>query len=126
MSHQTTIQDIQVTDLDALAEACKDLGLQLTKGKARGYYGATVKCDHVIRLRGPYDVAVHRQADGTYSLSADLWRGHVERELGPGLQKLKQRYAYRKLVKEAKKKGFTVRTKTERDGTIKLTLSAWR
>ena len=97
MSHFTTIET-QVRDLDALREACEDLGLQLLSGvPCRGYAGATRKAAHVIRLKGPYDIAVEpsKEKDGTYGLTTDWWDGHVAKEVGTGYGRLLQTYAIR-------------------------------
>jgi hypothetical protein len=84
MSHFTTIA-VQVKDLDALRTACAELGLEvIANAEARGYKRNRLKGDYVIKLKGPYDIAVERQKDGRWALTADLWQGHVEREVGPG------------------------------------------
>ena len=83
MSHFTTITT-QIRDPVALRGACQELGVELLKDTtARGYGSNVHQGDYVIRLRGPYDVALTRQQDGSYGLTTDWWDGHVERELGP-------------------------------------------
>ena len=58
MSHFTTIQT-QIRDLDALQDACVELGLAfLPNSTCRGYAGVVRQAPHVIRLKGPYDIAV--------------------------------------------------------------------
>ena len=92
MSHFTTITT-QIRDLVAVRGACQELGIELLENTtARGYAGNTHRGDYVIRLRGPYDVALTRQQDGSYGLTTDWWDGHVERELGTGYGKLLQLY----------------------------------
>ena len=60
MSHFTTIQT-QLRDLDALRQALGELGVTLhEKAHARGYAGNTLKGDYVIRLKGPYDIALNQ------------------------------------------------------------------
>ena len=83
MSHFTEIKT-QIKDITALRAACKELGLELIENAdARGYGGRCLHGDYVIKLKGPYDIAVQRQTDGSFNLVADLWRGHVEREAAP-------------------------------------------
>jgi hypothetical protein len=72
--------------------------------------------------KGPYDVAVNKQADGTFGLTADLWQGHVEKEVGQGYGKLLQLYGVHKATIEARKKGLSVMRKQKQDGSIKLVL----
>ena len=122
MSHFTTI-DVQVKDIVALHAACQELGLDVVKkAEARGYGGQRIAGDFIIRLNGPYDVALQLQPDGTYRLAADLWQGHVEHELGHGFGKLKQLYGVHKATIEARKRGLSVRRQTRADGIIRLAL----
>jgi len=82
MSHFTTIKT-QIKDIDSLRSALQEMGLSLLqKTTARGYYENNVKGDYVIRLKGPYDIAVNKQKDGTFELTCDWWAGHVEKEVG--------------------------------------------
>ena len=53
MSHFTTIQT-QIRDLDALNDACVEMGFKfLPNVNCRGYAGITRKAPHVIQLKGP-------------------------------------------------------------------------
>jgi hypothetical protein len=126
MSHFTTIQT-QVRDVSALRAACEELGLQvLTDTKARGYGSNHRHGDHVIRLKGPYDIAVNRQEDGTFGLTTDWWGGHVEKDVGSGFGRLLQLYGVHKTNLEARHKGYTVKRITLADGAIKLTIGGVR
>ncbi len=92
MSHFTEIKT-QIKDIEALRSARKEMGLTvLQNAEARGYYENKTKGDYVIRLKGPYDIALNKQADGTFGLTSDLWNGHVEKEVGQGYGKLLQLY----------------------------------
>ena len=122
MSHFTSIQT-QIRDLDALADACKELGVELVhKGVARGYATNTRTGDAVIKLKGPYDIALNRQEDGAYGLTTDWWNGHVEKEVGANFSRLLQLYGVHKAMREAKKKGYLASRKTLPNGAIKLTI----
>ena len=79
--------------------------------------------DYVIQLKGPYDIALNRQPDGSFGLTADLWEGHVEKEVGQGYGKLLQFYGVHKAIQEALKKGHLVRRSQQRDGGIKLLIA---
>ena len=123
MSHFTTIQT-QIKDIEALRQACQELGLTLLQNtQARGYYSNTTKGDHVIRLKGPYDIALNQQKDGSFGLTADLWAGHVEQEVGKGYGRLMQLYAVHKATREARKKGHLVTRSQKQDGSIKLVIA---
>ena len=124
MSHFATIQT-QIRDLEALGCACAELGLRLVPDSTcRGYAGVVRQAPHVIKLRGPYDIAVHPSAekDGTYNLSTDWWDGHVAGEVGAGFGRLLQSYGVHKTIREAALRGLRTTRRTEADGTILLTL----
>jgi hypothetical protein len=123
MSHFTTIKT-QIKDIEALRSACQEIGLSLLQNtEARGYYENKTKGDYVIKLRGPYDIALNNQPDGSFGLTADLWNGHVEQEVGPGYGKLLQLYGVHKATLEARKKGHMIRRSQQQNGAIKLCIS---
>lgn len=122
MSHFTSIQT-QIKDLAALADACKELGVELVQGgEARGFAGNTRSGEAVIRLMGPYDIALNKQSDGNYALATDWWNGHVEKEVGTNFARLIQLYGVHKTMREARKKGYLASRKTLPNGAIKLTI----
>jgi hypothetical protein len=123
MSHFTQIQT-RITDIEALRSACAELGLEVAENaQARGFGRNTRSGRHVIRLKGPYDIAVNPTDTGEYSLETDLWQGHVEKELGPGLGRLRQLYGVHKATAEAKRRGLRVRRRALADGRIRLAVS---
>ena len=124
MSHFTTIKT-QVRDLEALHDACAELGLELLPNAAcRGYGGVTRQAAHVIRLKGPFDIAVEpsEDNDGTHGLTTDWWDGHVAREVGVGYGRLLQAYGVHKTTREARARGLRVHRHQEQDGSVLLTL----
>ena len=122
MSHFATV-NTQIRDLEALGKACGELGITVLKNaEARGYGSNHRRGDAVLRLKGPYDIAVNKQPDGTYGLTTDWWGGHVEKEVGTNYGRLLQLYAVHKAQIEARKKGMTVRRQSLKDGGIKLTI----
>ena len=124
MSHFTTIQT-QIRDLDALQDACVDLGFKfLPNAKCRGYAGITRLAPHVIQLKGPYDIAVDPspEKDGSYGLTTDWWDGHVAKEVGTGYGRLLQSYGVHKTMREARARGLRSTRTVEADGSILLTL----
>jgi hypothetical protein len=124
MSHFTTIQT-QVRDLAALADACAEFGLSLHQNaKCRGYATAFRMAPHVIKLKGPYDIAVEpaKANDGTYGLTTDWWDGHVAKEVGMGYGRLLQSYGVHKTEREARLRGLRTTRRQEADGSVLLTL----
>jgi hypothetical protein len=122
MSHFTEIKT-QIKDIAALRSACQELGLKLLQNaQARGYYENKTKGDYVIKLKGPYDIAVNKQPDGTFGLTSDLWQGHVEKKVGEKYGKLLQLYGVHKATLEARKKGLSALRRPQQNGSIKLVL----
>ena len=122
MSHFTTIQT-QIKDIEALRETCAEMGFELLENaEARGI-GTQQRGDFVIRLKGPADIALNKQSDGTFGLSTDWWGGHVEKEVGTNYGRLLQLYAVHKAAREARKRGFSVQRNALKNGAIKLTLT---
>jgi len=124
MSHFTTIQT-QIRDLDALHDACVELGFAFQENaKCRGYAGMTRLAPHVIKLKGPYDIAVEpsTENDGSYGLTTDWWDGHVAKEVGIGYGRLLQSYGIHKTMREARTRGLRVNRRQEQDGSVLLTL----
>jgi len=124
MSHFSTIKS-QIRDIVALRSACEELGLPLLQDtSARGWEGATVRGDYVIRLKGDFDIALQRQPDGSYSLEADFTMLDASAEVGPKGGKLLQLYAIHKSIKEARKRGHLVKRTQQQNGAIKLVIAA--
>ncbi len=97
MSHVTTV-DLEIRDLDCLAAAAKELGLELVRdAKNYKWYGEFVgdyndpaikelgitpenhgKCDHKLRVVGAgsdtYEIGLVKHGD-SYRVLFDFWRG---------------------------------------------------
>ena len=124
MSHFATIET-QIRDIAALKAACAELGLDINENAvARGYAGNTRSGEHVIKLKGPYDIAVEpaKENDGTYGLTTDWWDGHVAKEVGTGYGRLLQSYGIHKTMREARTRGLRVHRRQEQDGSVLITL----
>jgi hypothetical protein len=123
MSHFTSIET-QIRDIEALRSACNELGLGLVQNvQARGYGGKTHKGEYVITLKGPFDIALNKQANGSYQLATDWWDGHVEKEVGQKFGRLLQSYGVWKTAMEATKKGYMVTRHGLKNGSIKVTIT---
>ena len=121
MSHFTTIHT-QIKDIHTLEKACAELGLDLTENTvARGYGENTHSGQYVIRLKGPYDIAVNKERNH-YELTTDWWDGNVEKEVGKNYGRLLQMYGVHKATLEARKRGYCVARQNQSNGEIRLTL----
>jgi len=123
MSHFATIET-QIKDIEALKAACNELGLTVVQnGQARGYGNRMQQGEYVIKLHGPFDIALNRQANGSYQLITDWWDGHVEKQVGKNFSWLIQLYGVHKATIEARRKGYSVSRYSLGTGAIKLTIS---
>lgn len=143
MSHITTI-DIEITDLDALEAAVREMGAQFLRGQTsytwfgrsigdypipRGFTAADLgKCDHVIRLPGcQYEIGVVKNPakPTTYTLLYDFWGPgkKLKAHFGANMERIKQLYAVHRATTAARAKGYSVRRITKTDGTINLAVS---
>lgn len=140
MSHVTTIKT-EISDLEALKSACKELNVEFVEYKnTYCWYGTHIgdypipegltkellgKCDHVIKVPGvKYEVGIVRQPNGKFTLAYDFWgpgQGLLKK-FGDNCGKLMQLYAVHKATKEARKRGHSVKRKNQANGTIKLTI----
>jgi hypothetical protein len=130
LSHFTTVAT-QVNDLVCLAEALDDTEMEYSREDltVRGWRGNKETADMVIRTGGSYDIGVRRLKNGFYEFVADWWgvetsTGKTQEEV---LHPLLQRYAYRKVSKEIKAKGYQIarEQKTEKQ-ELKLTVRRWK
>jgi hypothetical protein len=127
MSHWTTIK-VEIKCLESLAKACLELGVDLLAGgagvAARGYAGILKQAPFVIKLKGPYDIAVEPAGDGSYTLSTDWWDGHVAKEVGVNFGRLLQAYGVARTERMARQRGLRVNKQQRADGSIVMTLSS--
>ncbi|MFQ6111965.1 MAG: DUF1257 domain-containing protein [Nitrospinota bacterium] len=130
MSHFTQIQT-KITDLNCLKTALEDIGFSYREGdiKVKGWRGKTEKVELVVNTGSMYGIGFKRNEDGFYEVVADWWgvqsrTGIKQRTF---INRLNQRYAYHKVLTEAKNKGFTVaEDEVMEDKTIKLVVRKWQ
>lgn len=118
----------QLRDLDTLADACAELGLSLEpKAKCRGHAGVTRNAAHVIKLKGPYDIAVEPSKEhvGTYDLTTDWCDGHVAKEVGAGFGRLLQTYGIHEILRQARIHGLRVTRRRKADGSVLVSVKGW-
>lgn len=143
MSHVAKIQ-LQITDLDALDAACRELGLTLTRdqrtykwfGRHVGDYplpeGFTQHdlghCEHAIKVPGTsWEIGVARaRGHSHYTLLFDFY-GSLGQPISKAIggnegTKLKRAYATHAAIQQAKKQGWTY-TRRDLNGKTKLTIN---
>lgn len=142
MSHIATV-DLEIRDLDALAEAAQRCGVELVRGQTRyRWYGTSVgdtplpegfatadlgHCQHVLRVPGnakAYEVGVVSRRDGRpgYVLHWDFYAGGygLQDHIGVNCGKLKQAYGLAVARRQLTRQGFTVQEQPQPDGSISL------
>lgn len=130
MSHFTR-HECKLDDMEAIKEACKELGVTLSEGKARvqGYYGAhgSIEADRVITVPGThYQVGlVKNEKTGNYDLVYDGYDGTIEAKLGKGCHKLIQSATFHKIARPARLKGFFITKKETNTGKIHVELTRY-
>ncbi len=123
MSHFVAIKT-QIKDQKALRAACAEMNLPVEDNAiARGWNGRSMAAPMIIRLPGPYDIAVTPQKDGTFELQTDWYQGHTEKVVGKDYGKLIQLYGVHKATAASKALGYLVQRKTTATGAIKLVVS---
>lgn len=150
MSHVATV-DIQVTDLDVLAHACKRLGLEFVRGqKTYKWYGRWMNdysapeaavaqgidpkdfgmCDHAIRIAGndkAYEVGVVARKDGKlgWTLLWDFFAGGhgLQEKVGENCCKLRSAYAVVAAIKRGVQMGYVAQEQQNADGSIRVLLN---
>ena len=131
MSHFSTVET-KMNDLECILEAISDLGYECVHSEegvnVRGYNQQLEKADISIKISGKYDVGIRINENGC-ELLADWWgveatRGITEQQF---VNQVQQRYAYHKVLKEVKKKGYTLdMEETKQDNVITLTVKKWQ
>src|SRR5688572_5424194 len=139
MSHVTAIKT-EIKDLNALATACQELGLELVSNqKTYKWYGRYVgdsalpegfrkdelgRCEHAIRVKNAkgntYEVGVVRRRDGRegYTLLYDYWQGGfgLIDKIGNGAKTLTREYTLQAAMKKCRQKGMNVVRSTASNG----------
>ena len=137
MSHVAKV-DVEILNLDWLAQACQRLGLELLRDQKRFFAFRDRKCDHAIRVAGltgqaaldkvsrTYEIGVLASKDGQpgYSLSFDLFMGGngLQKRVGDKCQRLAQAYTAVATRETARRQGMRVREQQLEDGSIRLVL----
>lgn len=128
MSHMNTYQT-QMTQVPAIALACKRLGLTFKENQktAEFYRGQKANCNHAIGIPGTsYEVGLCKMDSGAYEFKADWYDQHVGNAIGMEGVKLQQEYAAAATILEAQRQHATVVSEERlENGAIRLRLRSW-
>lgn len=146
MSHNTTIDEIVFTDIDALKMAVTDLnklGIKsslIENAVPRAYsHGQLKQAPYVLKLEnGQYDVGFYYdKAKKGYVAMADFYAGYVADQLGAKtgkgesaaqgqMGKLFNAYAVNAATRQAIRQGYSVRRVNKQDGGVQLIMTGIR
>ena len=115
MSHIATVE-MNITDQEALAETCRDLGLQMTAHSSALVYQTAVE-GTVIQLPGWTFPVVVRDKTLVYDNYQGAW-GDIKE-----LNKLRQHYAVKATTRAAARMGRKIIKREEHNGRVRLTLA---
>jgi hypothetical protein len=140
MSHVATV-NLEIRDLDALAQAGKRLGMEFHRGQTTyKWWGHSVgdypipegftaedlgKCEHALKSPdAAYEIGVVRRRDGKpgWQLIWDFIDGRLVQVVGKDCCKLKQAYGAAVARKHAMANGFVVAEQQQSDGSIRMLL----
>ena len=145
MSHCVSVE-IEITDLDACAAACTELGATLVRDQTTfKWWGSSVgdyplpegftaadmgHCQHAIQVPGTdWEIGLVENRNGRkgYTLLFDFYgpRGGPLLKMvgGKDAARFKQIYGVHKAQREAVRKGYATTRTTAADGTIRLTVT---
>jgi len=152
MSHNITVSDIKITDLDALESAVNELkaeGANISMSRNAKYRGYNTSQSRdtmpvVINLPdAPWDLGFDKDAEGNYVPVFDPYKGHIRNAVGfqpnevdgtacdinsPAVHigKLIQRYAACKIEREAAVQGRSVqRAGVDEHNNIRLVVGGY-
>ncbi|PIQ28369.1 hypothetical protein COW36_03940 [bacterium (Candidatus Blackallbacteria) CG17_big_fil_post_rev_8_21_14_2_50_48_46] len=131
MSHFTSVQT-RIMDLECLELSLNQLDYKVIhKARMRGWQNQQKEVSLVAQFKNscPYDIGfVKNQKTGAYAIEADWWAIHEHLGLEEEflVHQISQSYAYHKVVKEVKQRGFVIaQEKKDADQSIRLLVRKW-
>lgn len=125
MSHTVEIE-LEINDLDALADAASNLGGALVRDRTtfRQYFERDNECDHVLTFPGcRYEIGVQaNDLDDSrgFSLKCDWFGNYLTPHVGKEGELLKREYAAAVAWRHYSKLGYTINRSTNQNGEIVL------
>ena len=123
MSHFTTIKT-EIYDLKILKQTLSNLRIGFEeKGKIQGFEGQREVVDIAVKLDGQFQIGFkYNQQKGCYELRGLKEFVH-QAETRQIIDRIRQEYAYRKVLAETRKRGFSlIQEERVKPGIIKLVL----
>jgi len=126
MSHMIKSKCPPIKNLKSLEKACTNLKCKLNTAQkeATFYSGSKIKCDATISVPGTtYQVALMKQADGTYEMHTDSFCRTFSSVVGPQAGKISQHYQIEEHKRIAKANGQEIVSCTRNENTNKIELT---
>jgi len=131
MSHFTSVQT-RILDLECLELSLNQLDYKVIhKARMRGWQNQRKEVTLLAQFKNscPYDIGFMQDAQtGAFAMEADWWAIHEHLGLEDDflINQINQRYAYNKVLKEVKQRGFMIaEEKQDSDQSIRLLVRKW-
>ena len=131
MSHFTSVQT-QIFDLNCLEESLQQLDYEVQRESVmRGWKGQTRKVPLLARFKNscPYDIGFTPEPETrAFQMEADWWaiQDHLGLKQDFLVNQINQSYAYLKVIKEIKQRGFMIaEEKRDAQQGIRLVVRKW-
>jgi hypothetical protein len=131
MSHFTSVQT-RILDVECLELSLNQLDYKVIhKARMRGWQSQRKEVTLVAQFKNacPYDIGFTQEPEtGALNIEADWWA--IQEHLGLKdeflINQINQRYAYNKVLKEVKQRGFVIaQEKQDSDQSIRLLVRKW-
>lgn len=121
MSHITRLKT-KLRDLSLLKEILKEMGYETKENAEIWGWSQRKKVDIAIFPEESYPIGFVKKGD-EIEVVADWWGIKINKE--EFLTKIKKKYVEKKIIKEAKEKGFELAQREETSEGIRLILRKW-
>ena len=123
MSHFTTVRT-KILDLDILKRTISDLGFRMKENDWRiGHDGKMEEIDLSVRIAPETDLLFKKGENGKGYVITGIPEIREREKIWRIIQMIQQEYAYRKVLHETRKRGFSlVQEERVKAGVIKLVL----
>ncbi|MDH4220683.1 MAG: DUF1257 domain-containing protein [Candidatus Aminicenantes bacterium] len=123
MSHFTTVKT-EILDLDILKRTISDLGFRMKENDWRiGHDGKMEDIDLSVRIGTERDLLFKKGGTGKGYVITAVGETREREKIRRMIQMIQQEYAYRKVLHETRKRGFSlVQEERVKAGVIKLIL----
>lgn len=120
MSNLSKIMGIVLTDLDLLAKACNNLGLELNLSKKtyKSHWISEISCEAVVHDKQGGEAAIVGTGNGKYEIQWDSYGNSLKKVIGGKCEKLCREYSTQAVIKQAHTVGMVNSVVTQENGSV--------